>query len=206
MLAQPFSPNSGLGLPIFCYAPSVFILPFLSLIPTSPLPQPSLSPALRVLSPWPHLSPSPRLPTAEFCLIFLPVLHHLFLLPSGLSFPSGLAGIKLSHPGPSPPPHPAPHPPEDSRSPQLLTQPACPRGSCLSQEGDSDLCGGPILSLTGPAGLPCSGPVVCRPELLSPTCLSSHFPQLFLLFPGQQEAIGLKGREAQNGRTWREEG
>ena len=95
---------------------------------------------------------------------------------------------------------PASHPPEDSRSPQLLTQPACPRGSCLSQEGDSDLCGGPILSLTGPAGLPCSGPVVFRPELLSPTCFSSHFPQLFLRFPGQQEAIGLKGREAQNGR------
>lgn len=101
--------------------------PFLSPISSSPLPQPSLSPALRALLPRPRLSPSPRLPTAELCPIFLPVLHPLFLLLSGLSFPSGLGGIKacltlraFSTPSPCPP-----------TPPRILSPAADP--ACLSQ-------------------------------------------------------------------------
>lgn len=106
-----------------------------------------------------------------------------------------LASRPVSHPGPSPPPHPAPHPPEDSHSPQLLTQPACPKGSCLSQEGDSDLCGGPILSLTGPAGLPCSGPAVCGPDRsCSLLCASPHiFPSCSSFFLGSRRPLAWRG-------------
>lgn len=90
-------------------------------------------------------------------------------------------------------------PPGSSHTPQLLTQLACPRGSCTSREGDCSpwgTHGSSFLSLVL-LGILALARWSVGPKLFSPTYLSSHFfPHLFPLLSGG----------SLHGRAWMGEG
>lgn len=101
------------------------LIPFLCLIPSTPLPQPQF---ISCLSEFHHHGPisfqppgCPQLSSASSSSLCC-IISSSSCSWASVSHVDLVVSRPNSHPGPCPPPHSAPHPPVDSHSPQLLTQ------------------------------------------------------------------------------------